>query len=67
MAHTGDNISERSTVGLVSLGVGDDETPVQDWVHVCTPDESSNLLKGWSGYEGEGCVCHRQQNCLGTN
>ena len=67
MALTGDNISELTTVGLISLGVGDDDTPVQDCIHVCTPDEGSNMLKGWSGYEGAGCVCHRQQNCLGTS
>ena len=37
-------------MGLISLGVGDDDTPVQDFIHVCTPDEVSNMLKGWSGY-----------------
>ena len=52
---------------FILLGVGDDDTPVQDCIHVCTPDEGSNMLKGWSGYEGAGCVCHRQQNCLGTS
>jgi len=25
------------------------------------------MLKGWEGFEGAGCVCHREQNCLGKS
>ncbi len=47
--------------------MGDNDTPIQDCIYVCTPDEGSNMLKGCSGYEDARCVCHRQQNCLGTS
>ena len=33
-------------MGLISLGVGDDDTLVQDCIRVCNPDEGSNMLKG---------------------
>ena len=65
-AHTGEVISDITNKGLLDIGLGDDDTLVQDCIHSCTPDEGSNMLKGWKDYEGAGCVCHRQQNCLGT-
>ena len=67
LKHTGDNITKLTNDGLMGIGLGDGDTSVQDCVHSCTPDEGSNMLKGWSGFEGAGCVCHRQQNCLGTS
>ena len=37
---------------------------VAERVHGCTPDEGSNMLKGWRIFEGSGCVCHRAQSSL---
>ena len=59
---TDDNVSELTKSGLLSTGVGDDDTIVQDCINVCNPDESSNMLKGWIENEGACCVCHRRQN-----
>jgi hypothetical protein len=64
-SHTGEVISDITNKGLIDIGLGDDDTLVQDCIHSCTPDEGSNMLKGWKEFEGAGCVCHRQQNCLG--
>jgi hypothetical protein len=44
MTHTGDNISELTKVGLISIGVGDDDTPVQECFHVCTPDKGARSV-----------------------
>ena len=33
-------------------------------IHGCTPDGGANMLKGWEGIEGGGCVCHREATCL---
>ncbi len=65
-AHTGEVISEITNKGLLDIGLGDDDTLVQDCIHSCTPNEGSNMLKGWKDFEGARCVCYRQQNCLGT-
>ena len=67
MDHTGYNLSELTKVRIISLGVSDDDTFVQECIHVCAPNEGSNMLKRWPRYEGAGCVSHRQQNCLGTS
>ena len=65
--HTGEVISDITKKGLLDIGLGDADTLVQDCIHSCTLDEGSNMLKGWKGFEGEGCVCHRQQNCLAAS
>ena len=58
-AHTGQVIKDMTVRGLVEAGLGTTEQEVLDHVHACTPDEGSNMLKAWKGFEGAGCVCHR--------
>ena len=64
MAHTAENIQKLTFDGLHSVGIGSCPEDVHDFVHMCTPDEGSNMLKAWEVFEGAGCVCHREQNCL---
>jgi hypothetical protein len=66
IAHTGDNIEDITYKGLFDAGLGPDLATIHEDIHVCTPDEGSNMLKAWGKIEGAGCVCHRQQNCLGA-
>jgi len=66
IAHTGDNIADINYKGLFEAGVGSDLDTIHEDIHVCTPDEGSNMLKAWGKIEGAGCVCHREQNCLGA-
>jgi hypothetical protein len=65
-AHTGENIAKITYKGLFEAGVGPDLDTIHEDIHVCTPDEGSNMLKAWGKIEGAGCVCHREQNCLGA-
>ena len=64
-AHTGEVIKKLTYEGLFAVGVGDSVTDVHEDIHMCTPDEGSNMLAAWVEMEGAGCVCHREQNCLG--
>lgn len=64
-AHTGEVIKKLTYEGLFAVGVGESVTNVHEDIHMCTPDEGSNMLSGWAEMEGAGCVCHREQNCLG--
>ena len=50
MAYIGDNIADLPKVGLICIGVGDNDTSVHDCIHVWTPDEVSNMFKEWVGY-----------------
>ena len=67
MAHTGEVIRKLTYDGLLKIGIGNpkeyEDIPL--YIHMCTPDEGSNMLKAWKSIEGAGCVCHRQQTCLG--
>ena len=65
-AHTGENIANITYKGLFEAGLGPDLDTIHEDIHVCTPDEGSNMLKAWGKIEGAGCVCHREQNCLGS-
>lgn len=65
-AHTGENIAKITYKGLFEAGLGPDLDTIHEDIHVCTPDEGSNMLKAWGKIEGAGCVCHREQNCLGA-
>jgi hypothetical protein len=58
-AHTGENIAKITYKGLFEAGVGPDLDTIHEDIHVCTPDEGSNMLKAWGKIEGAGCVCHR--------
>ena len=51
---------------LVSVGLCEtiEEVPVS--IHMCTLDEGSSMLAAWREMEGADCVCHRENNCLGT-
>ena len=64
VAHTGANIKKATYEGLHKCGLGDSPEDVPTNIHVATPDEDSNMVKAWEEFEGAGCVCHRQQNCL---
>ena len=64
MSHSGENIQKLTFEGLFSVGIGECVEDVKDYVHMCTPDEGSNMMKAWKPFEGAGCVCHREQNCL---
>ncbi len=66
MAHTGENIWTLTYEGLVSVGLCESVEEVPGNIHMCTPDEGSNMLSAWKEMEGAGCVCHRENNCLGT-
>jgi hypothetical protein len=66
MAHTGDNIRDLTYSGLVSVGLCETIEEVPGNIHMCTHDEGSNMLAAWREMEGAGCVCHRENNCLGT-
>ena len=66
IAHTGANLADITYKGLLEAGVGEDIDTLHEDIHVCTPDEGSNMLKAWGKIEGAGCVCHREQNCLGA-
>ena len=63
---TGENIANITYKGLFEAGLGPDLDIIYEDIHVCTPDEGSNMLKAWGKIEGAGCVCHREQNCLGS-
>ena len=65
LAHTGDTIKKLTYDGLHSMGIGESPESVPNYVHTSTPDEGSNMLAGWIEFEGAGCVCHRENNCLG--
>jgi hypothetical protein len=47
------------------MGIGESKESVPSYIHTSTPDEGSNMLAGWIEFEGAGCVCHRENNCLG--
>jgi hypothetical protein len=65
VAHTGENIRKMTCQQLHDKwGIGTSPETALDRIHGCTPDEGANMLKGWEGMEGGGCVCHRQQTCL---
>ena len=66
IAHTGANLADITYKGLLEAGVGEDIDILHEDIHVCTPDEGSNMLKAWGKIEEAGCVCHREQNCLGA-
>ena len=66
ITHTGNNIADITYKGLFDAGVGPDLETIHEDIHICTPDEGSNMLKAWGKIEGAGCVCHREQNCLGA-
>ena len=66
IAHTGVNLVVITYKGLFEAGVGPDINTIHEDLHVCTPDEGSNMLNVCVEIEGMGCVCHREQNCLGT-
>jgi len=66
MAHKGEVIRKLTYDGLLKIGIGNpkeyEDVPL--YIHMCTPDEWSNMLKAWKSIEGAGCVCHSQQTCL---
>jgi hypothetical protein len=66
LAHTGENIKALTYQGLLNVGIGTDVSDVKDHIHMSTSDEGSNMRKAWEELEGSGCVCHREQNCLGS-
>jgi hypothetical protein len=66
MAHTGDNIRYLTYSGLVSVDLCESIEEVPGNIRMCTPDEGSNMLAAWREMEGAGCVCHRENNCLGS-
>ena len=52
--HTGDIIRQKTLEGLHNKWkIGDSPEDVPQRVHGCTPDEGSNMLKGWDVFEGE--------------
>ncbi len=51
---------------MFEADLGPDLDTIIEDIHVCTPDEGSNMLKAWGKMEGAGCVCHCEQNCLGS-
>ena len=64
-AHTGDNIKKKTLEIMHNQwGIGESPEDVPNRVHGSTPDEGSNMLKGWNCFEGSSCVCHRVQNAL---
>jgi len=67
MADTWEVIRKLTYDGLLKIGIGNpkDYEDVPLYIHMCTPDEGSDMLKAWQSIEGAGCVCHRQQTCLG--
>ena len=65
-AHTGENIAKITYKGLFDAGLRPDLDTIHKDIHVCTPDDGSNILKAWGKIEGAGCVCHREHNCLGA-
>lgn len=53
-AHTGDNIKQKALEGLhKKWRIVDSPEDVSNRVHGCTPDEGSNMLKGWNMFEGK--------------
>ena len=64
-AHTGETIKEMTYEGLHSMGIGESVENVPSYIHTSTPAEGSNMLTRWIEFEGAGCVCHRENNCLG--
>lgn len=65
VSHTGENIRSATCKVLHERwGIGTTMETCFERIHGCTPDEGSNMLKGWEGMEGSGCVCHRQSTCL---
>ena len=65
VAHTSDTIKEMTYEGLHSMYIGESKESVPTYIHTSTLDERSNMLAGWIEFEGAGCVCHRENNCLG--
>ena len=65
LAHTGENIKELTYDGLCAMGIGETPDKVPTYIHTCTPDKGKNMLEAWVEFEGAGCVCHRENNCLG--
>lgn len=65
VSHTGDNIKQATGKILFERwGIGTSAETSFERIHGCTPDEGANMLKGWEGIEGGGCVCHREATCL---
>ena len=67
MAHTWEVIRKLTYNELLNIGIGNptEYENIPSYVHMCTPDKGSNMLKAWKDIEGAGSVCHRQQTCLG--
>ena len=53
-AHTCENIANITYKGLFEAGLGPDLDTIHEDIHVCTPDEGSNMLKAWGKIEGAG-------------
>jgi hypothetical protein len=67
IAHIGDNIADITYKGLFDAGLGPELDTIHEDIHVCTPDEGSNMLQAWGKIKGAGCVCHLEHNCLGAS
>ena len=65
LPHIGENIMKLTYEGLHACGIGKSVVEVKEEIHICSSDEGSNMIKAWKEMEGSGCVCHREQNCLG--
>jgi hypothetical protein len=64
-AHAGEVIKKLTYEGMFAVGVGESDIDDHDAIHMRTPGEGSNLLSAWAEMKGLGCVCHREQKCLG--
>ena len=61
VSHTGDNIKHATCKILFERwDIGTTGETAFERIHGCTPDGGANMLKGWEGIEGGGCVCHRE-------
>ena len=45
ITHTGNNIADITYKGLFDAGVGPELETIHEDIHICTPDEGSNMLK----------------------
>ncbi len=52
---------------MVSVGLCETIEEVPGNIHMCTPDVKSNTIVAWREMEGACCVCHHDENCLGTD
>ena len=65
LPHTGENIMKLTYEGLHTCGIDKSVVDENKGIHMCKSDEESNMIKACKEMEGPGCVCHREQNCLG--